>query len=83
MHSGLYACMQYKCSPEVSRGDSLWNVVVEWVGLVYRLVSVWRALRFYDTTLIVPKVLSLHRCEYMFMLLVMFIYVTGGSTTQH
>jgi hypothetical protein len=32
MHSVVYACMHNKCSPEVSRGDSLWCVSVEWVG---------------------------------------------------
>jgi hypothetical protein len=26
------ACMHVKCSPQVSRGDSLWYVVVEWVA---------------------------------------------------
>jgi hypothetical protein len=53
--------MHVKCSPEVSRGDSLWYVVVEWVGhrLLVRL-SVANLAVLFDTTLFMTEVWSLH-----------------------
>jgi hypothetical protein len=32
MHACMHACTHAMCSPEVSRDDSLWYVIVEWAA---------------------------------------------------
>jgi hypothetical protein len=31
MGHNMHACVHFKCTPGVSRGDALWHLVVEWV----------------------------------------------------
>jgi hypothetical protein len=49
------------CSPEVSRGDSLWYMVVECVAHRLKL-SLWvtNLALLFDATLLIVEVLSLH-----------------------
>jgi hypothetical protein len=53
--------MHFKCSPEVSKGYSLWYVVVEWVAH-HLYVSLSEAILavLHDTLVLITVVLLLH-----------------------